>query len=206
MVWLRKSLCDTPLLQAGSAGRRTENEEDAMTKFRNAAMALTALCLSAGIALPGPAMAMDATAADTPKQESTMTDPKIAVVEKMIDAWNRRDWKLVGDLFAEDGVLHSMMIEPVKGRPAIAARINALGEGIESITLHIHNIGRIGDVVVIERTDEFTYKGHHGKVPVVGILEVEGDHVKVWREYYDRAELLREMGISEEFHKADAAH
>ena len=43
-------------------------------------------------------------------------------------------------------------------------------------------------------------------MPVVGILEVEGDHVKVWREYYDRAELLREMGIGEEFHKPAAAH
>lgn len=173
-----------------------------MTKFRIAA---TTLAIAAGLMLPGAASAETAPAAATPK-ESKMTDPKIAVVEKMIDAWNRRDWKLVGDLFAEDGVLHSMMIEPVSGRPAIAERINALGAGIESITLHIHNIGRIGDVVVIERTDEFVYKGHHGKVPVVGILEVEGDHVKVWREYYDRAELLREMGIGEEFHKPAATH
>lgn len=174
-----------------------------MNRFRSAAMALT---VAAGLMLPGAALAETAPAPAAPKQESSMTDPKIAVVEKMIDAWNRRDWKLVGDLFAEDGVLHSTMIEPVNGRPAIAERINALGAGIESITLHIHNIGRIGDVVVIERTDEFVYKGHHGKVPVVGILEVEGDHVKVWREYYDRAELLREMGIGEEFHKPAAAH
>ncbi|MBY0621086.1 nuclear transport factor 2 family protein [Sphingomonas ursincola] len=174
-----------------------------MNRFRSAAMALT---VAAGLMLPGAALAETAPAPAAPEQESSMTDPKIAVVEKMIDAWNRRDWKLVGDLFAEDGVLHSMMIEPVNGRPAIAERINALGAGIESITLHIHNIGRIGDVVVIERTDEFVYKGHHGKVPVVGILEVEGDHVKVWREYYDRAELLREMGIGEEFHKPAAAH
>lgn len=174
-----------------------------MMRFRTALLALTAF---AGIALPGAALAETAPAPAATQQESSMTDPKIAVVEKMIDAWNRRDWKLVGDLFAEDGVLHSMMIEPVTGRPAIAERINALGAGIESITLHIHNIGRIGDVVVIERTDEFVYKGHHGKVPVVGILEVEGDHVKVWREYYDRAELLREMGISEEFHQPAAAH
>jgi len=174
-----------------------------MTRFRTALLTLTAIT---GLALPGAALAESASAPTATKQESKMTDPKIAVVEKMIDAWNRRDWKLVGDLFAEDGVLHSMMIEPVNGRPAIAERINALGAGIESITLHIHNIGRIGDVVVIERTDEFVYKGHHGKVPVVGILEVEGDHVKVWREYYDRADLLREMGISEEFHQPAAAH
>ena len=179
-----------------------------MNRFRTALLALTALT---GLALPGAALAETAPAPAaaqpfTSKQESRMTDPKIVVVEKMIDAWNRRDWKLVGDLFAEDGVLHSMMIEPVNGRPAIAERINALGAGIESITLHIHNIGRIGDVVVIERTDEFVYKGRHGKVPVVGILEVEGEHVKVWREYYDRAELLREMGIGEEFHKPATTH
>lgn len=177
-----------------------------MTKFTAAAMALAAVSVAALAQMPGPALANEVMAADTANKatpankESAMTDPKIAVVEKMIDAWNRRDWKLVGDLFAEDGVLHSMMIEPVKGRPAIAERINGLGAGIESITLHIHNIGRIGDVVVIERTDEFVYKGHKGKVPVVGILEVEGDHVKVWREYYDRAELLREMGIGSDFH------
>ncbi len=200
MVWLRKSVCGTPMQQAGCTGRITINKEDAMTQFRTAAWALAALSLTAGAAMPGTAWAKDDVAASSAAKESAMTDPKIAVVEKMIDAWNRRDWKMVGDLFSEDGVLHSMMIEPVNGRPAIAERINALGAGIESITLHIHNIGRIGDVVVIERTDEFTYNGHKGKVPVVGILEVEGDHVKVWREYYDRAELLREMGIKEEFH------
>ncbi|GGI78355.1 hypothetical protein GCM10007973_13830 [Polymorphobacter multimanifer] len=135
-------------------------------------------------------------------QEKTMsTDPKIAVVEKMIDAWNTRNWQLVGDLFAEDGVLHSMMIEPVVGRAAIASRINAMGAGISQITLDIQRIGRVGDAVIIERVDRFTYKGHTGEVPVVGILTVEGNHVKVWREYYDRAQLVAAMGLKEDFHK-----
>lgn len=130
-------------------------------------------------------------------QESIVTkDPRIAVVEEMIHAWNVRDWNKVGELFTEDGVLHSMMIEPVHGRAAIAARISALGAGIESITLHIHNIGVVGNAVVIERTDEFVYNGHHGKVPVVGVLEIEGGKVKAWREYYDRAQLLAEMGVA----------
>ena len=117
-----------------------------------------------------------------PQQEIIVTkDPRIVVVEEMIHAWNVRDWKKVGDLFAEDGVLHSMMIEPVQGRAAIAERINALGAGIDSITLHIHNIGIVGDVVVIERTDEFVYNSHHGKVPVVGVLTIENCKVKLWR-------------------------
>ena len=117
----------------------------------------------------------------------------------MITAWNEKQWSKVGDLFTEDGVLHSMMLDPIVGREPIRERIIGLGEGIEEITLHIHNIGRIGDVVVIERTDEFIYKGHKGKVPVVGILEVEGDKVSVWREYYDRAELIEALGLTADF-------
>lgn len=151
-------------------------------------------------ALMAPIPAMVAANPIVTPQEAPMKDEKIAVVERMIDAWNRRDWQLVGDLFTEDGVLHSMMIEPVVGRAAIAARINAMGAGIERITLKIRNIGRVGDVVMIERVDDFVYKGHAGKVPVVGVLEVQDGKIKEWREYYDRAELIREMGLSKDFH------
>ena len=155
----------------------------------------TLLAMAAIVVTPMASMSRTPTA--PPAQERIMAeDPRIAVVNQMIHAWNVRDWKQVGELFAEDGVLHSMMIEPVTGRAQIAARIEALGAGIESITLHIHNIGVVGNVVVIERTDEFVYNGHHGKVPVVGILEIENGKVKAWREYYDRAQLLGEMGVA----------
>ena len=133
-------------------------------------------------------------------------DPKIVVVQNMIDAWNTRNWQRVGDLFTEDGILHSMMIEPVVGRKTISARISAMGAGISSITLHIRNIGRVGDVVVIERVDEFVYNGHAGKVPVVGVLVVEGDKIKEWREYYDRAELIAAMGLPPEAPRPAATH
>lgn len=126
-----------------------------------------------------------------PKQ----TDAKIAVVENMIDAWNKRDWVRVGALFTEDGILHSMMSEPIVGRKAVSDRLSALGAGIDAITLRVRHIGRIGDVVFVERVDDFVYKGHHGKVPVVGVLVVEGDKVKEWREYYDHAQLRSEMGV-----------
>lgn len=135
-------------------------------------------------------------------QEAAMKDEKVAVVERQIDAWNRKDWKAAGEMFAEDGVLHSMMLEPINGRAAIAERIAQLGAGTESITLDVRNIGRVGDVVFVERVDRFVYKGHAGAVPVVGVLEVEGDEIKSWREYYDRAMLVREMGLTDDFHKS----
>lgn len=127
------------------------------------------------------------------------SDPDIAVVQSMITAWNVRDWDLVADLFTEDGSLHSMMIDPVVGRETIRERIVGLGAGIDDITLHIVNMGRVGNVIMIERVDEFTYNGHYGKVPVVGILEIEDGLVKEWREYYDRAELIHALGLEEDF-------
>ena len=169
--------------------------------------------ISAGILLAGGAIANQAIAAPAPgpsihrtQEKHMMADPKIVVVQNMIDAWNTRNWQRVGDLFTEDGILHSMMIEPVVGRKTISARISAMGAGISSITLHIRNIGLVGDVVVIERVDEFVYNGHAGKVPVVGVLVVEGDKIKEWREYYDRAELIAAMGLPPETPRPATAH
>lgn len=133
-----------------------------------------------------------------------MKDEKIAVVEAQIEAWNTKNWKAAGDMFAENAVLHSMMIDPVTGREQISQRIAALGAGTEEITLDVRNIGRVGDVVFVERVDRFTYKGHQGAVPVVGVLEVEGGEITAWREYYDRAMLIREMGLTEDFQTSGA--
>ncbi|MEQ8751423.1 MAG: nuclear transport factor 2 family protein, partial [Amphiplicatus sp.] len=70
-------------------------------------------------------------------------DAKLAAAKEMADAWRDRDWRKVGDLFAEDGVLHSMMVEPVAGREQIYARIAAMGKGIERILLDISHMGVI---------------------------------------------------------------
>lgn len=133
--------------------------------------------------------------APIPESEEPGQDPDVAVVMEMIDAWNTRDWKKVSDLFTRDGVLHSMMIEPVEGRETIRKRIDTLGAGLESMNIEVLNIGKVGDVVFLERVDEFTYKGKEGRVPVVGVLEVRDGRVAEWREYYDRAQLIEAMGL-----------
>jgi len=155
--------------------------------IRTIMLSLGALVMSAGAALASDKKAAGADA------------EKIAVVMEMVEAWNTLNWDRVINLFAEDGVLHSMMVEPIVGRESIAARITHLGAGTESITLNLKHIGVIDDVVFIERIDEFVYNGHAGKVPVVGVLEVENGLIKEWREYYDRNELLEAMGLSGDF-------
>lgn len=141
-------------------------------------------------------MAVVLTLAAAPAASAADTDAsRIAVAREMIAAWKAADWKKVGDLFAENGVLRSMMIEPVTGRAAIYERIAALGKGApDGVTLDVAHMGVIDGLVFIERTDRFVYNGHPGAVPVVGVLDIRDGKVQEWREYYDRASLLRALG------------
>jgi limonene-1,2-epoxide hydrolase len=124
---------------------------------------------------------------------------KIALTHEMAEAWHTLNWRKVADMFTPDGVLHSMMVDPVVGREAVYKRVSGLGDGLESITLDLHHVGVIDGHIYMERTDRFVYRGKEGSAPVVGVLEFEGGLIKVWREYYDRHHLLSAMGLVEDF-------
>ena len=134
--------------------------------------------------------------------QSAADGRKLALFQEMAQAWTDLDWRKVADLFAPEGVLHSMMVEPVVGRDAIHRRIAAMSQGLESIRLNVAHAGVIDGLVYIERVDEFVFRGKPGSVPVVGVLEYEGDKIKVWREYYDRAHLLHALGLEQDFDSA----
>lgn len=147
-------------------------------------MGLMAVVMTLVIAAP--AMAADTDAS------------RIAVARDMIAAWKTADWKKVGDLFAENGVLRSMMLEPVTGRGAIYERVAALGKGAPGgVNLDVAHMGVIDGLVFIERTDRFVYNGKPGSVPVVGVLDIRDGKVQEWREYYDRASLVHALGGGE---------
>ena len=131
--------------------------------------------------------------------EGLTDEQKIAVGREMAEAWRALDWRKVADMFTPDGVLHSMMVEPIVGREAIYKRVSGLGDGLEQITLNIHHVGVIDGVLYMERTDEFVIRGKAGSAPVVGVLEFDGPQIRIWREYYDRAHLLKAMGLVEDF-------
>ncbi len=147
-------------------------------------LGLLAVVVTLAAVAPGPALAADTDAS------------RLVVARQMIAAWRAADWRKVADLFAEKGVLRSMMIEPVTGREAVYQRVAALGKGAPGgVLLDVAHIGVIDGLVFIERTDRFVYNGHAGSTPVVGVLDIRDGKVQEWREYYDRATLLREMGV-----------
>lgn len=123
-------------------------------------------------------------------------DDKIALFRRMAQAWHEQDWRTCADLFAADGVLHSVMLDPVVGREAIYERIRRLGGPHKQVTLNIHRIGVIDGAVFSERSDEIVIDGHRGVSPVVGVVEFDGGRISLWREYYDRAQLERAAGYA----------
>ena len=123
-------------------------------------------------------------------------DEKIALAHRMLTAWDELRWDDVAAMFAEDGVLHSVMKEPVVGRSTIDQHLQPFRENAANVDLQVKSIGVIDGRVFIERVDVFDYAEHHGEVPVVGILSMEDGLITEWLEYYDRATLLAGMGAS----------
>lgn len=130
---------------------------------------------------------------------TTISDAqKIGVFREMARAWAAKEWRTCADLFTPDGVLHSVMIDPVVGRETIYQRIVNLTAPNKQVVLHIHRIGVIDGALFVERSDEITLDGVSRSAPVVGVLTFEGAQIKLWREYYDRAQLMRAAGHASE--------
>lgn len=125
-------------------------------------------------------------------------EQKIAVFHKMARAWEDKQWRTCADLLAPDGALHSVMLEPVVGRESFYEKIVGGTATNKQVALHIERIGVIDGAVVVQRRDEITIDGVRRSVPVVGVLEFDGPLISVWREYYDRAQMLRAQGKTPE--------
>lgn len=123
-------------------------------------------------------------------RSSLKDEEKVAVFRQMAQHWQDKDWRKCADLFTEGGVLQSMMKEPIVGREAFYQRMMQLATPNKSVKLHIHRIGVIDGAIFHERDDEVIIDGVGRRVPVVGVIEFEGSLISLWRDYYDRGQLM----------------
>lgn len=124
-------------------------------------------------------------------------DARIESVLRWADAWNRKDWQGVAETFAEQGVNHSMMDEPIVGRKMIGERTRVVMERAEQIDITFLRIFVLGDgVVAAERVDACQRSdGSWGRVPVAGFYEINDGQIVAKRDYYDRNQLLNAMNL-----------
>jgi limonene-1,2-epoxide hydrolase len=125
---------------------------------------------------------------------------KLEAARQMFAAWEARDWDGIIARFAANGTLHSMMSEPVTGHEALQELFAGFKDSIEALTIDIEYLGVIEGAVISVRTDRVTVNGRQGALPTVGlILYDDNGKIEHWREYFDRATLLSEMGVDSDW-------
>jgi len=161
-------------------------------------VALLLLAQANSSALAESALESSTQASKTASNQSDANDKaNVAVVMEMLEKWHTLDLDGALDMFTDDGVFHSMMSEPIKGREALKEFLGKLFSSMSELTLEVRSEAVTGNTVILERFDSWSFNGRPGSIPVVGVFVVEDGKVKEWREYYDRATIIKEMGLSE---------
>ena len=115
------------------------------------------------------------------------------LVKDFIQAWNAKELDRAADMLAEDVFYHNIPMDPINGREASRAFFKSMADA-EKIQWDLLNIAENGNIVMTERVDRFVMAG--GKeiaVPLMGIFEIEGGHIKVWKDYFDLATFQSQM-------------
>ena len=107
------------------------------------------------------------------------------IVRDFVTAWTRLDAGEIVGFFAEDGVYHNMMLEPVKGREALKGFIGAFVANWSDANWEILTLVSKGDTVIAERVDRMKVGGKPVALPCCGVFEMEAGKIKVWRDYFD---------------------
>lgn len=130
---------------------------------------------------------------------------RLAVVQKYLDAWQRRDWAGMSALFGEHGDYQDPYLkDPLVGGLSVASYSKNTWRGLPDIrfdvweiipaganqvTLHYAmrgtNLGPIGD---------YPATGRALDIPALALITVEGDRIRSVRNYYDRARFGSQLG------------
>ena len=111
----------------------------------------------------------------------------VQVVREFIEAWSRLDADELVTYFAEEGTYHNMPIAPVSGHANLRGFIGNFLKSWEKTDWEVLNIVAEGDLVIAERVDRTVVAGRQVDLPCVGVFEMEGGKIKVWRDYFDMA-------------------
>lgn len=118
----------------------------------------------------------------------------IAVVERLVAAFNRRDRDAVAELLDDEVVCIGIPLEPALGKAATMALLEPF-LAAEAIDWRILSIAAKGPLVFTERDDRFRFAGQDWtSVRAAGVFEMGADgRITAWRDYFDLGELQRAM-------------
>ena len=107
------------------------------------------------------------------------------VVREELRAWERLDIDEIVSYFAPDAVWENVPVGAVSGHDEIRKEAERWLGPMTSCRVEILNLAVAGNVVLVERVDHATYQDQLFDARVMGAIEVDGDKVKAWRDYFD---------------------
>lgn len=115
------------------------------------------------------------------------------IIKEFIEAWSTLDAEKLAGYFAEDGCYHNMPLEPVTGRENVREFIAEFVTSWTKTDWEIINLVESGNIVIAERLDKTKSAQGDVDLPCVGIFEMEGGKIKVWRDYFDMSTYANAM-------------
>ncbi len=117
-----------------------------------------------------------------------------ATVRSFFDDWSTRDPDVLTSYFAEEGTWTEANRATATGHEAIRAVMEVqVGFGSE-FSFEFRTIEQVGNLVFTERIDRFLINGGQMVVPVLGVMEFDGDgKIEAWRDYYDWSALEQQL-------------
>ncbi|MEX2326918.1 MAG: limonene-1,2-epoxide hydrolase family protein [Pseudomonadales bacterium] len=115
------------------------------------------------------------------------------VIREFVSAWSRLNSDELASFFTDDGVYHNMPAGPVAGREEVREFIKGFTAGWTATTWELITIVEEGDVVVTERVDHIDMGDKHVDLPCLGIFEMEGNKIRVWRDYFDLGTYMKAL-------------
>ena len=112
-------------------------------------------------------------------------DENERIIRNFIAAWSRMDPAELAGYFSDDGVYHNMPTAPVAGREQVEQLIRGFSAAWTETNWELRNVLCAGDVVIAERVDRTRAGEKSVDLPCVGVFELEGGKIKVWRDYFD---------------------
>ena len=125
-----------------------------------------------------------------------MTNPtqdNVEIIRAFMAAWSRLDPEELASFFTDDGVYHNIPTGPVAGREAVQQFIAGFSGNWTETTWEIATLIGSGDTVVCERLDRTRTSAGDVDLPCVGIFEMRGGKISVWRDYFDLSTFMNAM-------------